>query len=168
MASGYAVRRRRRDQAWSLVQYLAFIVAALGGILFVVIPIHESIHYGLAILLGLHPTMRIGLGWGYVMAPGASPMESLLVGSGPMIFEGFMGSMLLRRGVATAGSQAFGFGLAFGFNLFNSLVNLGQSDFWHLWHLGYGAAVSLAIGVAILLGTAIGAPRIGVAYPKGA
>lgn len=151
---------RSHRGGWSWLDYLLFLASALGGLLFVVIPVHELTHYGIATMLGFNATMRIGLGWGYVVAPGATHLAALMIGSAPMLLEGFTAAMLLRRGSSTTSPLAVGFGLAFAFNLFNSVANVGQSDFWALWAMGYGQITSFGTLVATALGAGIGAPRV--------
>ncbi len=137
---------------WGMQDYVGFVLMSTAGILFLVIPIHESIHYLMAKSFGAQPVMHIGLGWGYVLATPPTRFATLCIGAAPMINEAFLGPMLLRRSLARAGPLSLGLGLAFSFNFIGSLINVGESDFWHLSAIGYGPLVLEVAGLATLLG----------------
>ncbi len=151
---------------WRTQHYLGFVLMATAGILFLVIPIHESIHFLVAKSFGVQAVMRIGLGWGYVIANPPTRFATLCIGAAPMINESFWGPMLLRRSLAQAGPLGLGLGLAFTFNFIGSLVNVGESDFWSLVAVGYGPLVLEIAGLAWLLGLLVAEVGIRLFKPQ--
>lgn len=153
---------------WGVGQYLGFVVAATVGILFLVIPVHESIHYLVARSFGVQPVMHLGLGWGYVLASPPTRLATLCIGASPMVNEAFWGSLLMRRALARAGAVSLGLGMAFSFNFLSALMNVGESDFWNLSALGFGPLVLEVAGLAMAAGLGVAEAALRLSRPQAA
>jgi hypothetical protein len=153
---------------WGMLDYVGFVLMSTAGILFLVIPIHESIHYLMARSFGAQPVMHIGVGWGYVIASPPTRFATLCIGASPMINEALWGPMFLRRSLARAAPLSLGLGLAFTFNFISSLINAGESDFWHLSAIGYGPLVLEIAGLAAILGFVVAEVGVRLFRPRAA